>query len=697
VTLLAVLAVLLGVPVEGAQQSETWGGVRALDLIERARERRTRAVLDETLRSYRSQARGHVYFYLDRRRSDARTLVKTDQVALEVLWSAPNLTKQRIVGLRDESRLPNRMRYHLDHLTVVQNEFDDVIRLGDGDEVRDVVHPAAPGADSIYEFRLSDSLSIRLPGAAEPVRAYQLEVRPRRADQPAIVGSLFIDRATADIVRMTFTFTPSSYVDPRLDYINISLDNSLWEGRYWLPHEQSLEIRRQIPELDFIAGAVILARFRVYDYELNEEIPMVDFVGQRVAALPEAQRRSFDFEAGLYDDLQEAGLSPPLTMAELRAEAARLLGVPNLSGLPRFRLSLGAASDVFRFNRAEGAVLTPGLSWEPRPSLRAELSGGFASGPDHGKAALGIEYSPQSGPRLRLDGWHNRLHDVGVRPGTSGVLNTIAALGWADDYLDPFYSSGGGVEVGFMLSPQWELTAGVRAERHRTATLTRRVAPLSASSTFRDVRRVDEGWLHAADVGLIRPEPGIGGIGWGASVNIEAGVFDGEPFARPRAGAVWTGTTSDFQTHFRVRGDAGFALAGAAAPAADALAAQQHFVLGGRNTIPGYHYRSFAGEAFALANAEVAREVFWPWVRLRVLAAAGWTGNLRDAGDTVPVERRINPTLDWDLSTTGGIRPSLGVGAGLFYDVLRLDVMRGLRGGEWQVLFSVTPDLWGVL
>ena len=34
----------------------------------------------------------------------------------------------------------------------------------------------------------------------------------------------------ADIVRMTFTFTPASYVDRRLDYINISLDNGLFAG-----------------------------------------------------------------------------------------------------------------------------------------------------------------------------------------------------------------------------------------------------------------------------------------------------------------------------------------------------------------------------------------------------------------------------------------------------------------------------------
>jgi hypothetical protein len=140
------LALLPGAPCTAAAQEAGWNSSRALELIRRARERRALPLADSLLRSYQSRADGRVYFYLDRRNSDARTLVKTDQIALEVFWAAPNLTKQRIVGLRDESRLPNRMRYHLDHLTVVQNEFGDAIRLGDGDEVSDVPHPAAPGS-----------------------------------------------------------------------------------------------------------------------------------------------------------------------------------------------------------------------------------------------------------------------------------------------------------------------------------------------------------------------------------------------------------------------------------------------------------------------------------------------------------------------------------------------------------------------
>lgn len=649
-------------------------------------------VADSLLRSYQSRAHGRVYFYLDRRNSDARTLVKTDQIALEVFWEAPNRTKQRIVGLRDESRLPNRMRYHLDHLTVVQNEFGDAIRLGDGDEVRDVPHPAAAGSDSIYDFRLADSLTIRLPGAPEPVRAYEIEVRPKRTDRPAIVGSLYVDRASADIVRMTFTFTPVSYVDPRLDYINISLDNSLWEGRYWLPYEQSVEIRRQIPELDFIAGAVILGRFRISDYQLNIDLPPRTFVGFRVESLPPEQRRAYPFESGLYDELGEVGLGPPPSMAELRAEAARLLGLPSLSGLPDFRLSLGAASEVFRFDRAESAFLGTGVSWAPGPWLRTEVSAGFASGPEHGAAAIGIEAQPPGGPGVELRGYFNDIRDLGIRPGAAGAISTLAAMTDGRDYRDPWYVSGVRAAVQLAGGPDRTLFLEARSERHRSAMLTRERAPFAPGERFRPVRAVDEGWLHAIEAAVERPEPIPGEPGIGLRLALEAGLFDGDPYLRPTARAVLQRSSADLRTHLRVRAAGGLAFTLDGSP----LAAQHRFLLGGRNTLPGYEYRSFGGDAFALVDASVGRDVAWPWLRLHASAALGAAASLAEEADlagTEPVDWR----RDWGVGPTDGLRPSVGIGAGMLWDILRLDIARGLRDGEWQFLFSVSDRLWGLL
>ena len=83
-----------------------------------------------------------------------------------------------------------------------------------------VLHPAASGARGFYEYRLADSLEIRIQGRRS--RVFELEVRPRDPRSPGAVGSVFVDRESGAIARMRFTFTKASYRDPEL--VSIVLD-----------------------------------------------------------------------------------------------------------------------------------------------------------------------------------------------------------------------------------------------------------------------------------------------------------------------------------------------------------------------------------------------------------------------------------------------------------------------------------------
>ncbi|HYJ79408.1 MAG TPA: hypothetical protein VEW03_07410, partial [Longimicrobiaceae bacterium] len=394
------LALALAAPA-AAQQEDDWNTPRALELVQRSQARRAQTLADTGLVDYQADARGYIYFYLDRRDIGERTLVKTDQVALEVLWKAPDRSKQRIVGLRDEKTLPTNIRYHEDHLTVVQDNFGDLIRLGDGDEVRDVMHPAAPASTGFYDFRLSDSLSIRLPGAGEPVRVYRVDVRPRRPDQPALIGAVYLDQRAGDIVRMEFTFTAASYVDRQLDYINISMENGLWKGRFWLPNRQQVEIRRQLPELGFPAGGVIRGSMRISNYRFNQGLADSQFGGRRVVSVPEAQRRAFAFEEPIDAELREEGIGPDTELADVRRQAAELLRSRMLSGLPGTRLDVPAASTLARYNRAEGMAVGFGIRSTPREQVALSLEGGWAFGPMHPTGAAEVTLTR---PRHRITG-----------------------------------------------------------------------------------------------------------------------------------------------------------------------------------------------------------------------------------------------------------------------------------------------------
>lgn len=666
--------------------SSEWDGARALELVERARERRLLPAQDTTLRNYTARAEGFVYFYLDRRETDERTLVKVDQVALEVYWAPPDRTRQRIVGLRDVSRLPNRMHYHLDHLTVVQDGFGDVIRMGDGDEVGDVPHPAARGSGDIYEFRLADSLTLQLPGAREPIRVYELQVRPRRHDVPALIGSMFVDRARGDIVRMTFTFTPVSYVDRRLDYISVSLDNGLWEGRYWLPHEQTLQIRRQIPELDFAAGAVIHGRMRIGDYTFNDSLPPRMFFGPPVTAVPVEQRRSFEFERDIFDDLNEAGLAPPADLAHIRQQAAALLGTARLTGLPHWRLGLGSASTALRYNRAEGLAAGLGLTWAPGPPLRADAHAGFAFGAERpwGDVSLRADVAPRTTAMLRL--YHRDTRDLSVRRAVPGVVNTLSALVLGDDYLDPYFASGAALTLRGGIGEHWRASAAVAGERHRSASLVRDASPLNADATFRGVLPVQEGDLGTVTLGLQRVMPDPRASDWSLAAELETGALAGEAYVRPTLSLSMLRASGAHDRQVLVTGMAG--LASANAPI------QRTFLLGGTGTLPGYDFREFAGRRFGLVQAEASAAVAAPWLRLRLLAGAGATGGL-DLPSTTSGEA-AGAAAAWPTRTTGGVRTSAGAGVSLFWDLLRIDAVRGLNGGRWQMQFSFHRDFWDI-
>jgi hypothetical protein len=598
-----------------AASAREWDGARVQELMQRARDRRQAPQRDTLLRNYRARAEGFVYFYLDRRETDERTLVKTDQVALEVFWAPPNRTKQRIVGLRDESRLPNRMYYHLDHLTVVQDGFGDVIRMGDGDEVADVPHPVAPGSDSVYA----------------------------------------------------------------------SLDNGLWAGLYWLPNEQTLQIRRQIPELDFAAGAVIHGRMRITDYVFNEPLPPETFLGRRVVAVPEAERRQYEFEHGIYDDLNRAGLATPADLSDVRRQAAALLRTPRLSGLPSWRLNLESASAALHYNRAEGLTPGIGVTYAPGAPWRADFSAGFAFGAARPWAAATLRRElPRGDAALRLQ--LRAVHDVGVAPGVPPVINSLSGMIAGDDYLDPYYATGARVTLRRLLGERLQGVLELSAEQHRTALLTQRSALFRESEQFRPVRPIDEGDVVAVVATIRRPAPDPRANAWVGALHVEAGARNGAGYVRPTIEARVQRASSDQRRSLVLTASAGYV--SSRAPA------QRLFVLGGTNTLPGYEYRGFAGRWYGLARAEATAALIEPWLGVRLIGATGAVGGLPEP----PPIGAGTPSMwtSWNVAGSDRVRTSLGAGVSLLWDLLRVDLVRGINGGAWRLQFSFHRDFWDI-
>ncbi len=120
-----------------------------------------------------------------------------------------------------------------------------------------ITHPLDTGSDSLYEFSIGDSVSIRL-ATGSMVELRELVVRPRRPNERLIVGSLWVDAAGGHLVRAAYR--PSTPIDlwPLLasevhgdeDFLEkfgpyhgivreVIIEHGLYDGRFWLPRVRS--------------------------------------------------------------------------------------------------------------------------------------------------------------------------------------------------------------------------------------------------------------------------------------------------------------------------------------------------------------------------------------------------------------------------------------------------------------------------
>jgi hypothetical protein len=665
--LAATVGLALAAP--AAAQSPDWNGARVLRLVERARDLRESQVVDSAFQSYKADARGYVYFFFERPDQGERTLVKADQVALDVYWRAPNQTKQEIIGQRDQKVLPTDIRYHIDHLTVVQDDFGDRIRMGDGDEVQDVLHPVAPDAEGVYDYLLTDSLTVSYGGGASEVRVYEVRVRPRDMQLPGFVGTIYIDRATAAIVRMRFSFTPASYIDPYLDHIRIALDNSLWMGRYWLPYHQEVEIRREIPMLDLMLGSIIQGRFDVRGYDFNVDLPDRLFRGSRISAVSPNRRAAFPFERGLFDDLEEQGIDTSPSLEAVELEVKEVVQDEALSGLDPLRLYLPAISEVARYNRAEGLRIGGGLTFRPNSTVTIRPSAAYAFGRERLSGSLTTSLTLGS-VVPELDLYWDRLADIGGYPGASTLVNTISAVSGEEDFTDPYFRRGASLTLRGR-NPRGPSVA-VRWEEHVGALDV--VSDDPNDTGYRPVRTIDEGRLGALTVELPVGLPGDGTL----RTTGEVGALNEDVYGSVRSEARWR--FDDLQNRWH----ADLSLGGGALTK-DAPV-QSLYLLGGRWTLPGHDYRSFVGDRYWLLRSSVTIPVVPPYVGIRLLGSVGSTY----------LDDRTLPA-DWIRQDSDGLRGSVGAGLSIGWDSARVDLTHGVRGGGWEALFSIAEEFRGWL
>jgi hypothetical protein len=677
----ALLALCFVAALPVAARAQDWNTDAAEALVARGIAQRNVRQADTTLKDFRVQAHGFVFFLaqLAEGLREPPRLVKSDQLVLQVYWKAPDRSKQVILGWRDRADLPTDIQYHRDHLGIVQNNFSDRIRLGEGEEVRDVVHPLAPDGPTLYDYALTDSVTLFLPDRA--VRVKKVLVRPKDFSEPRVVGSLYFDVETADVVIFQFSFTRAAYLDDTLEDITILLENGLFDERYWLPYRQEVEIRRRTQWLDLPARGIIRGRWEIEGYDFNVGLEDALFRGPEIVAAPRAVRDSFVWDEPLHAAIQEvAGPVMTVDLEEVREQITETAGAAAMSGLAAARLSVGSISDLLHFNRVEG--LAPGLGTVLRSSGKAtelEVWGSVGISDERAKGRISVSHRIGG---LTLEARAARmLRDVADEPVISPLLNTVLAQEAGNDYGDYALVN----EVFGAMQLDFGVLAGIGLEVGVQHSETVDVAATPARGTFRPNPPLGVGTIGVARIMLERRSPVLAvRNGLSGGVTIEGG--SGEDRRYLRVHGMGRAHLAVGDTRLVIRASGGWGSA--------EVPPYRTFALGGRGTLVGEDFRRWGGRYAVIGHVEWQLPLPAPAIPLgpvvntgrRVIlapfVAAGWTGGaVQD--------------LPWQPSE--GVRPVAGLGVEWFHRFLRMDVGVGLRDGDVSVVLDVTRDLWSIL
>lgn len=658
--------------------AQAWNTAAARGLAERAVARRTAQLTDSTLAGYHAKATGYLTFLAQV--GDTALLrpkvIKQDQIAVEIFWSPPASSKQIVVGLRDTTLLPSDIGYYRDRYGIVQSNFPDRIRMGDGKDIADVLHPFAAAGLDAYDFAITDSLAIL--SAQGRIDVHRVAFRPRAPAEARAAGSAYLDVRTGDIVRLELTFTRAAILDARIEHLAVVLENALIEGRYWLPHAQQIEVQRAATWLQIDVRGIIRGRWEVCCYEVDLRFPATTFSGPPIAFAPPESLKAYRFEGDILDAL-------PPDVAAVRSEdveRATALATSLVSQRMRERsqsaaLTIPAISELVRVNRVEGIALGAAGKLRVGGPLRLDGRVRYGFGDTRWKGEVGLTVQGDAGRAIRVFA-RDDLESLRDVPETSGLRNSLAAGLFGSDCTDLFGVRATGAELSFgrWAGVRWRVRGSV--EEHRALRVTG--GPV---------------WGAYAPVMAVRPTQGavatliVDGAQWDLVGGRLAGAATVRAFDLGGRGAR-VSLAGEFTRPFGRATLLSRTVAGAVS--GGAVASQMAVFLGGPTTAPGYRFDAFSARRGVSQRVEWQREV--PFVRVPL----GRYGTIPGTATIAPFVHGV--WVDGGLGDRGDRRgwyPSVGIGLEPFLGMARFDVARGLRDGRWTFSFDVMRGWWGIL
>jgi hypothetical protein len=702
----AQLAVLLAVS----------GPASAQGVIERARARHNHP--DTVLASYRSRLTTLVSIGLIKDPLAPPQLLLASELAAAVAWDRRAGLQIRMLGQRYVTGFPSGSEddagLDFSEPWFVATTPGDSLRILGGIELpsRAAVHPFARGAERYYRYEIGDTISLFTPN--RPVDLVEVRVTPTRGDEALVVGSIWVDAATGDVGAMQIRFVgkplwasedhpEGSGFANRILSVSATIEQGLWEGRFWLPDRQELELMVRIPFLANLALPVVFrSDFGRYDVNRGQPIVWLSPDSARTPADSAAPPRDYE-EASLTieiggDDVGRgqrtvvrAGparggweiIRPPddslaaynewdrpleapasiltLPSAEELERRARALPAQITGRSPFFLLAEGLPEWI-RYNRVEalavGLPLRVDIPRLPFWSLGGALSFGLADLEPKGR--LDLRYEPPA-TKVVLAGY-SELHLAGSAiSGNPAYGSALRAFFSGRDDADYYRASG----LRALAGRRWGRVNGqlaIAIEDHESVERNTDLAipGLWEDSTFRLNPPVSEGTYYRGDVsGTLFfggwPRPGDDAeLGVGLEVGSGPGSREYSQLRSALGGEFTLGSVAG--AAFRAR--AGWT--GGDAPI------QRAWRIGGLETVRGFEHGILLGDSYWTGRIELSRgrRVLRPVV----FADVGWAGDTHDWPGHDPA---------W----------SVGAGASLLWGALRVDLVFPEADSAWLEVY----------
>jgi hypothetical protein len=618
-------------------------------LVERAMSRRR--VADASVTDYRATIRYRLSLGVGERVWARIPASAVEEQVARVQWQQPNDLRVDVIGRRLRSRDGSpQLTSVWDRPWFVPRGVDDSVRVFSNDfPATGALHPLARTGPEWYRYALTGDLTVT-PASGPPLRLLRVSVTPRRPRPALIAGQMWIDSASAEVVRLTFRYLGTElWVRPeagprgpdssrarrlnalgnRIVSVDADLEYALEAGAHWMPYRQVIAGRVRLP-----IGLVIPFRATTTfeDYEIGGgppiafEVPLSDSVSPARADSLRAERRrrraeepdslrAWDYAGrwpgGRYElhrpsnvDLERYGNWPDtLTLEDDPAESHRLREVEaelarlsealpdSVTGQAARGIAYERLSDAVRYDRVQG--LSFGIGYRVRaPGLRfsslyATIRYGLSDERLTGRLSL-VRDAP--GGRLVLSGYR----DIGdVDPFSPGhtVGNALNALFVAHDDADYAVVRGGSATFETSVATGLDLRLTAQAERQTSAGRQARSAVndfLGGDGRFLPNPPVDEGTFGGGQARLTHR----GATRWMLAADVlSAGRTTGRAYGELRRD---------------VGGRRGVTIRLRSGVATAPTLQQSLFRLGGPATVRGFDYGFRRGQAFWAGQLDIA-------------------------------------------------------------------------------------------